>query len=102
MGCRAGTKRAEHSLSKYRRHIRHATFPSHSRRMAVDVLPTAAPTQDDANGDMLVDDAPLRESVFRFAAGGVILPPPDIKCAFCDLSLHPSPFPDACVHSRYR
>jgi hypothetical protein len=70
--------------------------------MAVDIHPATAPMQDDANGDMLVDDAPLRENAFRFAAGGVILPPPDIKCAFCDLSSHPNPFSDACAYSCYR
>ena len=49
--------------------------------MAVDTQPAVEPTQDGANGHMLVDDAPLKESVFKFAAGGLILPPPDIKCA---------------------
>ncbi|KAF9792348.1 Pre-mRNA splicing factor PRP21 like protein-domain-containing protein [Thelephora terrestris] len=49
---------------------------------------------------MLVDDAPLKENAFRFAAGGVILPPPDIKsvidrtATFVAKSANPTHFED--------
>ena len=59
-------------------------------QMAVDTHPAAVPTEDDdVNGHMVVD-VPLKESVSKFAAGGLILPPPDIKCAFYCLSLNPN------------
>jgi len=83
MGYTARTKRAEHRPPKYRRHAGHASVlsPTTDRQMAVDTQPTAASTEDGVNGDMVVDP-PLKESVSKFAAGGLILPPPDIKCAY--------------------
>lgn len=60
--------------------------------MATDTHTTTTLAQDDVNGHMLVDDTPLKENALRFAAGGVILPPPDIKCVFYDLSSHSSTF----------
>ena len=61
--------------------VTHVTRSSshHDGEMAVDTHPATPPTEDDVNGHMAVD-APLKENVSIFAAGGLILPPPDIKC----------------------
>ena len=90
MGYMARTKRAEHRLPKYQRHTSHASVlsPTTDKQMAVDTHP--APTEDGVNGDMLVDP-PLKENVSKFAAGGLILPPPDIKCTFHRLSSQQNP-----------
>jgi len=86
------TKRAKHRPSKCQRHARSRVCPlTHDTQMAVDTHPAAVPTEDDMNGHMIVD-APLKENVSKFAAGGLILPPPDIKCAFNCLSLYPNLF----------
>ena len=86
------TKRPEHRPFKYRRHAWSRGCPlTHDTRMAVDTHSAAAPTEDSVNGHMVVD-APLKENVSKFAAGGLILPPPDIKCAPNRLSLRPSLF----------
>ena len=89
MGYTARTKRAEHRPAKYRRHTSHAPFlsPTTDKQMAVDTHQVAAPTEDGVNGHMLVDP-PHKENVSKFAVGGLILPPPDIKCASHHLSLH--------------
>lgn len=78
VGC---TKRAKHCPSKYRRHARSRVCPlAHDIQMAVDTHPAAASTEDGVDSHMAVD-APLKENVSKFAVGGLILPPPEIKCA---------------------
>jgi len=67
--------------------------------MAADTHPAATPTEDGVNGHMVVD-APLRDTVSKFAAGGLILPPPDIKsvidrtATFVVRSANPTHFED--------
>lgn len=58
---------------------RHAFVLTHDIQMAVDTHPAAASTEDGVDSHMIVD-APLKENVSKFAAGGLILPPPEIKC----------------------
>ena len=69
-------------------------------QMTVDTHLAVPPTEDGVNGHMDVD-APLKENVSIFVAGGIILPPPDIKCASHRLSSHPNSFSDACTYSRH-
>lgn len=74
------TKRTKHRPSKYRRHARSRVCPlAHDIQMAVDTHPAAASTEDGADNQMTVD-APPKENISKFAAGGLILPPPEIKC----------------------
>jgi hypothetical protein len=84
----ACTKRAEHRPPKCQRHTRSRVCPLiHDTQMTVDTHPAAVTTEDDVNEHMVVD-APFKENASKFAAGGLILPPPDIKCAFRCFSLH--------------
>ena len=92
----ARTKRAKHRLSKCRGHASHAFVLTHDRQMAVDTHSAISPMEDGVNGDMDVDP-PLKESVSIFAAGGLILPPPDIKCTSHHPFLHPNHLSDACT-----
>ena len=97
----ACTERAKHHPFKCRRHARSRVCPlTHDIQMAVDTHQAAVPIEDDVTGHMVID-APLKENISKFAAGGLILPPPDIKCAFHCLPWTQIYFSNVCAHSCY-